>query len=114
MPGYLESKGYSKTQRRNLYLTVCMAVRMIPIILLLAGYYDRNVLMLLAAIGIIGNLSPIIRGDNNVWWSRKLQAVISLLIFIAAYNNDVETIISLLTISILSGLLLASAICPFS
>ncbi len=86
--GINEQRGKTKEERRRLYYSACIWVRVLLafVVGVLCFYFPAVmglILAVCAALTMIGNIGIVIlRGIDSVWWNRAAEAVFSMVIMV--------------------------------
>lgn len=90
--GFFKRNGYTPTERKRLFYGICVPVRIVIGILVMYLLQPNNIcdagkdaivsiLIIVSGITIINTLSCLVAPDG-VWWNRKFEMLISIIIII--------------------------------
>ena len=113
--GVVEASGATPTQRKNLYYSVC-----VPLRLILAYIVYKNVnstpmkvlVMLLSAFAVYSNLLGL-NSSRTVWWNRSFHLIVALSMLIFSVAGKMEFVPILMVFDVLFGLIHSFSIKPW-
>jgi hypothetical protein len=118
--GIFEKMGYSMLQKRDLFYTICIFIR-----LLMAGTvynYSKNKYIQYAVIffSIISTYLNYTKLNECVWWSRKFHLIIAFILLVVSLQiifkkiKNTKLMAYLLYIDVLFGIVHTLKISPFN
>lgn len=104
--GVVEASGATPSQRKNLYYSIC-----VPLRLILAYIVYKNVnstpmkvlVTLLSAFAVYSNLLGL-NSSRDVWWNRSFHLVVALSMLVSSLSGNMELVPILMVFDVLFGL----------